>query len=102
MKRIIGVFFAICLVAGLVPVFGAEKESGKDLCMLYSQNCPNQSLTYQEKIARFTEEINKGTTVYTEAELNRLNDKLKETEAMFDNLLYGPSSHRHGHGHRWP
>ena len=102
MKRIIGVLFAMFMVLLQIPAFGAEtaKESGKDLCVLYSQSCPNQSLTYQEKIARLQEEIGKGTEVYSVAELNRLNDKLKEAEEMFYNLQYGPSGHGHGHGHR--
>jgi len=73
-------------------------DSGKDLCLLYSRNCPNQAMSYQEKIARFKEELNKGTQVYSAAELQRLDDKLKDTEAMYDNLMFSPS-HGHGHGH---
>jgi hypothetical protein len=75
--------------------WGAETEvnTGKDLCMLYSQDC--RAMSYQEKIARFNEEIGKGTRVYTPAELQRLQDKLQETERLYYELVYSPSNHGH-------
>lgn len=102
MRRLIAVLFAIFMLVVQIPALGAETAgaSGKDLCLLYSQNCPNQSLSYQEKIARFKEEINKGTEVYTAAELQRLNDKLQEAETMYNDLVYSPSNHMRSRGHR--
>ena len=100
MKRIIALSFTLLLAMMQVPVLAADavKESGKDLCLLYSQNCAGQSLSYQEQIARLREEINKGTQVYSPAELQRLEDKRKDAEAQIDILLYSPS--HHGGSHR--
>ena len=101
MKRIIAVMFFTCLAMAQLPTVGAETSRGsdKDLCLLYSQNCANQTLSIQEKIARLKEEITKGTQVYSPAELQRLEDKLKEVEAILDDLLYGPSHNGRGHRH---
>jgi len=108
MRRITALVFALCMVIAPLNSFGAETTSatGKDYCLLYSQNCPNQSLSYQEKIARFKDEINKGAQVYSTAELQRLNAKLKDTEELYYNLVDSPSSHGYssrggfGRGHR--
>jgi hypothetical protein len=92
MKRIIAIFFAMCLAVTQMPAFAGETTatSQKDLCLLYSEMCANRALTIQEKIAKLNGEIAKGTQVYSKAELQRLQDKLEEAEQLLFNLLYSP------------
>jgi hypothetical protein len=55
--------------------FGAQKDE----CLLVAMNCPDQQDSYQERINKLQDEINKGTAVYTDEELNTLSGKLDET-----------------------
>lgn len=61
---------------------------GKNLCILYKQNCPahpgNYQETIQEMIRNLQLEINKGSAVYTEDELKILNNKLRFEEEVWD------------------
>jgi hypothetical protein len=51
----------------------------KDECLLVAMNnCPNYQDSYQERIDKIQTEINKGTTVYTEDELNVLKKRLDD------------------------
>jgi hypothetical protein len=93
MKRMAGVLIAMGIVAAQLPAWGVETVaavSGKDLCLLYSQDCPNQAMTIQTKISRLREEIGKGSTVYTPVELRRLQSKLEEAEWMYYVIMYSP------------
>ena len=102
MRRTIAILFVTFLTMTQVPAFAAESTtaSEKDLCLLYSEKCANQTLTIQEKIARLRGEIEKGENVYDPAELQRLQDKLVDAEQLLDTLLSGNGGHGHGHGHR--
>ncbi|MBT0653331.1 hypothetical protein [Geomobilimonas luticola] len=74
---------------------GETKDTSreKDLCLLSQENCGPRQDTFQERIRRLKAEIAKGTNVYTEKELQRLNAMLKEYEFLYDRLMFGPSSH---------
>ena len=102
MKKIIAILITMCLAMTQVPAFASETagSSEKDLCLLYSEMCANRALTIQEKIAKLNGEIAKGTQVYTKAELQRLQNKLEESEQLLDNLLYGQGVRMRTHGHR--
>jgi hypothetical protein len=84
----------VVMTAGTVSRAKAEEQapSGKNLCILYKQNCPEHPANYQESlqemIRNLQTEINKGTAVYTEDELNILKNKLKFEEEVWD-LLNG-------------
>lgn len=62
----------------------------KDECLLISKDCKNTALSIQEKINKLQSEIQKGHKVYTAEELRKLEDKLKESETMLNELLTGP------------
>lgn len=76
-----------------IPVRSAEKDviggndmgasRAKDECLLVAKNC--EADTIQQRIDRVTNEIKKGTDVYTPAELNRLEMQLNgyEKELLF-------------------
>ncbi|HEY5995605.1 MAG TPA: hypothetical protein VIU29_01225 [Candidatus Deferrimicrobiaceae bacterium] len=91
-RRIFMVMAVLALVAGAAPA-AEKKQTEKDLCLLYSEDCSRRALTLQEKIARLQQEIAKGTRTYTPEELRRLEEKLKEAERYLNDLLYSPSRH---------
>lgn len=90
MRRIAAVLLATFLATAQMPAFGAEKVEAdrKDMCVLYSQDCPCQTLTMQQKIAVLKGELAKGTKVYTHDELQHLRYKLNEARATLDMITY--------------
>jgi hypothetical protein len=73
---------AVLVMSCSLPVFAAEKDD----CVLASKNCINEVDTIQQKVTKLNHEIAKGHKAYTTAELNKLNFKLKEVNAMLDEL----------------
>jgi len=88
MKRIAVLMIAAFSMSVAVPVFAAEMtKEQKDQCLLASKNCAGQVDTIQQKIKKLQAEVKKGTKVYSAEEINKLNSKLKEAEALLDGLL---------------
>jgi hypothetical protein len=84
-SRFISVLAAALMVYSL-PAFGAGGEKGqdpgqglvgqKDECLLVARDCASDSINaWVERIER---EISKGTAVYTDSELNKLKQELKD------------------------
>lgn len=92
MKSAFSAFF-LCLILANAGIGYAQPygPGGKDPCLLDSQNCPNQTMTLQEKIVRLQQEIGKGTVIYTPNELRHLEDKLREAQKMEYDILFSPS-----------
>ncbi|BDV44600.1 hypothetical protein GURASL_35230 [Geotalea uraniireducens] len=67
------------------------QASKKNLCLLWSEDCPDKKLTITEQIAALKREIALGTTVYTPKELQRLRNKLDEYQFFYDRLMFGNS-----------
>ena len=86
--RLLGII--VMMMPGMVTRANADEHTptGKNLCILYQQNCPphpgNYQETIQEMIRNLQTEINKGTAVYTEDELKILNNKLRFEEEVWD------------------
>ena len=86
--------FMLLTTAGMMTLavsVSADERTGppekkKDLCVLYGQDCPPEKLTIQEKLQRIEAEIAKGTEVYTPQELERLKQKLRTEEDVWDFL----------------
>lgn len=59
----------------------------KDTCLLYAKNCQDNSYVLQQRIERLQRELDRGTAVYSEDELNilrqRLDDANKALEFVF-------------------
>lgn len=93
-KRMGGLGIAVCLaLMAAVSAFAAEEApKGKDLCLLYGENCPDRKDTINEIIERLKVEIDRGEKVYTKEELERLKRKLYEYQWFLFQLLYSPSS----------
>jgi septal ring factor EnvC (AmiA/AmiB activator) len=82
MKRTGMLVMAVLVMSCSLPVFAAEKDD----CVLASKNCKDEVDSIQQKVKKLNAEIKKGHKVYTSAELNKLNFKLKEVNAMLDDL----------------
>jgi septal ring factor EnvC (AmiA/AmiB activator) len=82
MKRTGMLVMAVLVMSCSLPVFAAEKDD----CMLASKNCNDEVDSIQQKVKKLNTEIKKGHKVYTSAELTKLNAKLKEVNAMLDDL----------------
>lgn len=79
---------AVTLLLAALPataregVMVKEPQVHKSECLLVAKNCPTDSI--QDRINRIQAEINKGTAVYTQDELRRLNQQLKEAEGTLN------------------
>jgi hypothetical protein len=71
--------------------FEQGQQTEKNECLLVSVNCGNQVDTIQQRIDRIKGEIGRGTAVYTNDELNRLDRELDEAVKTleFENLSGG-------------
>jgi hypothetical protein len=90
---------AVMLTAGLltaVPVLAADtsgndqgydQQQGKDECLLVSMNCRDNVDTLQQRIQRLDREIGKGTSVYTNAELRRLQQQRDDNAELLRSLV---------------
>jgi len=74
---------AALVVSSSVPVFADEKDE----CLLASKNCKAEVDSLQQKMKKLNGEIKKGTKVYSADELKKLNEKLKEANAMLDVMM---------------
>jgi len=87
MRKVAILLLAAFLTSVSVPAFAEEMKGGKDECLLVSKNCKTEVDTIQKKITKLQNEIKKGKKVYSAEELKKLETKLKETNAMLDELL---------------
>ena len=88
MKKVAVMMVAAFSMAVAVPVFAAEMtKEQKDQCLLASKGCAAEVDSLQKKIKKLNAEVKKGTKVYSADEIKKLQDKLKEAEALLDNLM---------------
>jgi thiamine biosynthesis lipoprotein ApbE len=80
---------AAALMIAAIPVRAEENVMGQQMqqaqkseCLLVAKNCPTDSI--QERIQRIQDEIAKGTAVYSNDELRRLNRELEEAQQFLD------------------
>lgn len=85
MKKMVVVLMAMGLL-GVMPVFAAEhgdKKMESKECVI---RCSNQAETIQEKIERIKKEIDQGSQKYSAEDLKKLEDRLKETNKLLDDM----------------
>ncbi|MCM0080507.1 hypothetical protein L4X63_02785 [Geomonas sp. Red32] len=96
----IAIFTATTLLSALPAFAGDMGWSGTDQgtsgngvqkneCLLVAHNCNGTIYDLPQRIEKLQREINKGTAVYTPAELNYLKRELKEDTDMFSNMTEG-------------
>ncbi|HIJ89174.1 MAG TPA: hypothetical protein HPP97_16075 [Desulfuromonadales bacterium] len=66
-----------------------QQQGGKDQCLLVARNCSGSMDSIQERINRIQGELNKGSTVYSNDELRRLQNSLDEEKRFLNNIEMG-------------
>lgn len=66
-----------------------QQQGGKDQCLLVSRNCVGSVDSIQERIDRIQGELDRGTAVYTNDELRRLQRSLDEEKSFLNNIEMG-------------
>lgn len=87
MKKAAVLLLAAFITSVSVPAFAQDTKGGKDECLLASKDCKSDVDSIQQKIKKLNAEIKKGKKVYSADEIRKLDAKLKEAEAMLDNML---------------
>ncbi|GFO56199.1 hypothetical protein GMSM_32060 [Geomonas sp. Red276] len=86
MKKITLMLAAAVFLISSTPAFSQMSPEEKNECLLASKNCTTQVDDIYKRIHKLDREIKKGTRVYTPAELKKLQDKLKETQDLLDDM----------------
>jgi peptidoglycan hydrolase CwlO-like protein len=99
MKCIVGriTLLASALMMFAVPVLAdeaamdrlIEQQRGKDECLLVAMNCKDQVDSIQQRIDKIKKEIGRGTSVYTNEELKKLNRELDEATRNLEEINTG-------------
>jgi uncharacterized protein YlxW (UPF0749 family) len=80
---------AVMMLAGLmlaaVPAF-AQTANEKDECVLAAKGCAGEVDSIQKQVHKLQREIQKGDRVYTKEELQTLQRKLEEVNAILNDL----------------
>ena len=79
-------FSAVFLMTAAVPAFAQVSQTERDECLLASKNCVGQVDDIYKRIHKLDKEIKKGQRVYTPEEMNRLREKLRETQELLKSL----------------
>jgi TolA-binding protein len=87
------------LMIAAVPALADEGSMGKKIeqgqqvqkneCLLIAMNCADQVDTIQQRIERIKGEISRGSGVYTNDELRRLNRQLEDANKTLEDLSAG-------------
>ena len=87
MRKTAILLLAAFLTTVSVPAFAQEAKSTKDECLLASKDCKGEVDSIQKKITKLQNEIKKGKKTYSAEEIKKLEEKLKEANAILDNLM---------------
>lgn len=87
MRKTAILLLAAFLTTVSVPAFAQEMKSTKDECLLASKDCKGEVDSIQKKITKLQNEIKKGKKTYSAEEIKKLEEKLKEANAILDNLM---------------
>ena len=61
----------------------------RDECLLVALNCPNNVDTIQQRINKLQAEIDRGSAVYSNEELDKLNNNLNKEYELYQELIEG-------------
>ena len=86
MKKVAVMVMAAFMMSAAMPAFAQMTKEEKDQCLLASKGCMGEVSSIQQKMRKLNTEIKKGKKVYSAEELKKLQDKLKEAEAILDKL----------------
>jgi hypothetical protein len=73
----------------VMPTMEPGEQGVKNECLLVAKHCENQTDTIMERINRIQSEIKRGTAVYTNDELKRLQNELEDANRNLNDLTLG-------------
>ncbi len=83
-KTILALVTAV-LMSGAIPALSANTPQEEYICKLEARKCVTQIEAVQEKIKKMNEKVEQGAT-YSEADLKKLQKKLKELNDLLDKM----------------
>lgn len=89
MKKMTLMLSAAIFLLSSAPAFSQMTQAQKDECLLASKNCITQVDDIYKRMHKLDKEIKKGDRVYSADELNKLQEKLKETQRLLDSIERG-------------
>lgn len=88
MKKLLTVLMAVGLF-GAMPVLATGHDNMKMDTNEGARECALQAETIQQKIQRIQDEIKKGSMNYSAEDLKKLENKLKETNKLLEDMGKG-------------
>jgi hypothetical protein len=85
MKRTMFALLAAVAMSAAIPAFSADTPQEEYICRLEARKCVTQMEAVQEKVKKMNEKIEQGAT-YSEADLKKLQKKLKELNDLLDKM----------------
>jgi len=93
------VLLSAALMITVLPVMAGDgavrqgidpaQQGEKNECLLVAMNCGNQVDSIQQRIERIQQEIGRGSAVYTNDELRRLQGQLDDANRTLNELTVG-------------
>ena len=89
MEKIAIMLTAAVFMLSTVTAYSEVTKAEKDECLLASKNCTGQAEDINTRMHKLNKEIAKGSKVYTPQELQKLKDKLQETDQLLKDMEEG-------------
>jgi Skp family chaperone for outer membrane proteins len=85
-RKVIFLLAAALSMSTAIPAYAEMTAAQKDECVLASRNCNAAVDDIQTKVRKINKEIDKGTSVYSPAELKKLQEKLEDVQALLRDM----------------
>ncbi len=86
MKKSVILIIAALMLSATIPAISQQTPEEKVICNLAAQNCLKSADILQKRIKKLNGELKKGTKTYSAEDLQKLEQKLKETQDLLDKL----------------
>lgn len=80
------IVLAALMMAAAVPVIAQQTHEERVACELAAKNCLNKADILEKRVKKLNAEIKKGSAKYSAEDLNKLEQKLKETQDLLDKI----------------
>ena len=86
MKNRAIIVLAALMMSATVPATAQQTNEEKVICELAAKNCLNKADILEKRVKKLNAEIKKGTKTYSAEDLKKLEQKLKETQDLLDQM----------------
>ncbi len=74
------------MLAAAIPGIAQQTHEEKVACDLAAKNCLNKAEILEKRVKKLNAEIKKGSKTYSAEDLKKLEQKLKETQDLLDQI----------------